>query len=53
MDYLLSVLVIIVIYLVPEQLKQVLEQLHDRAGKSGEPETVIDEEVEKKKGSQR
>ncbi|MBR3586999.1 MAG: phage holin family protein [Oscillospiraceae bacterium] len=32
---------------VPEQLKQVLEQLHDRAGKSGEPETVIGEEIEK------
>ena len=32
---------------VPEQLKQVLEQLHDRAGKSGEPETVIGEEAEK------
>ena len=26
---------------VPEQLKQVLEQLHDREAKSGEPETVI------------
>ena len=32
---------------IPEQLKQVLEQLHDRAGKSGEPETVIGEEIEK------
>ena len=32
---------------VPEQLKQVLEQLHDRAGKSGEPETVVGEEVRK------
>ncbi len=32
---------------VPEQLKQVLEQLHDRTGKSGEPETVIGEEAEK------
>ncbi len=32
---------------VPEQLKQVLEQLHDRAGKSGKVETVIGEEVEK------
>ena len=32
---------------VPEQLKQVLEQLHDRAGKSGEPETVVGVEVEK------
>ncbi len=30
---------------VPEQLKGVLEQLHDRAGKSGEPETVIGEDV--------
>ena len=30
---------------VPEQLKDVLEQLHDRAGKSGEPETVIGEDV--------
>jgi toxin secretion/phage lysis holin len=38
---------------VPEQLKQVLEQLHDRAGKSGEPETVVGEEVRKKKRSQR
>ena len=34
---------------VPEQLKQVLEQLHDRAGKSGEPETVVGEEVRKKR----
>ena len=32
---------------VPDQLKQVLEQLHDRAGKSGELETVIGEEVDK------
>ena len=32
---------------VPEQLKQVLEQLHDRAGKSGEPETVIGEDIER------
>ena len=32
---------------IPKQLKQVLEQLHDRAGKSGEPETVIGEEIEK------
>ena len=32
---------------VPDQLKQVLEQLHDRAGKSGELETVIGEEIEK------
>ncbi len=32
---------------VPEQLKLVLEQLHDRQAKSGEPETVIGEEVEK------
>ena len=32
---------------VPEQLKEVLEQLHDRAGKSGEPETVIGEDVER------
>ena len=32
---------------VPEQLKQVLEQLHNREAKSGEPETVIGEEVEK------
>ena len=31
---------------VPEQLKQVLEQLHDRDAKSGKPETVIGEEVE-------
>ena len=29
----------------PEQLKAVLEQLHDRAGKSGEPETVIGDDV--------
>ena len=28
---------------VPEQLKQVLEQLHDRAKKSGEPDTVDDD----------
>ena len=32
---------------VPEQLKQVLEQLHDRAGKSGEAETVIGEDIER------
>ncbi len=32
---------------VQEQLKQVLEQLHDRQTKSGDPETVIGEEVEK------
>ena len=32
---------------VPEQLKQVLEQLHDRAGKSGEPETIIGEDIER------
>ncbi len=31
---------------VPEQLKDVLEQLHNREAKSGEPETVIGEEVE-------
>ena len=31
---------------VPEQLKQVLEQLHNRDQKSGEPETVIGEDVE-------
>ena len=30
---------------VPEQLKQVLEQLHNRAKKSGEPETVIGEDI--------
>ena len=32
---------------VPEQLKAVLEQLHDRAGKNEEAETVIGEEVGK------
>ena len=32
---------------VPEQLKAVLEQLHNRADKSGEPETVIGEEIDK------
>ena len=32
---------------VTEQLKDVLEQLHDRVGKSGEPETGIGEEAEK------
>ena len=31
---------------VPEQLKQVLEQLHNRAKKSGEPETVIGEDID-------
>ena len=31
---------------VPEQLKQVLEQLHDRAQKSGEAETAIGEPVD-------
>ena len=31
---------------VPEQLKQVLEQLHNRAKKSGEPETVIGENID-------
>ena len=31
---------------VPEQLKQVLEQLHDRAGKSGDAETVESELVD-------
>ena len=30
---------------VPEQLKQVLEQLHDRAGKSGELDKVMGEDV--------
>ena len=32
---------------VPEQLKDVLEQLHNRETKSGEPETVIREEIDK------
>ena len=31
---------------VPEQLKQVLEQLHNRQEKSGEPETVIGEDID-------
>ena len=30
---------------IPEQLKEVLEQLHNRAKKSGEPETVIGEDI--------
>ena len=32
---------------IPEQLKDVLEQLHNRETKSGEPETVIREEIDK------
>ena len=31
---------------IPEQLKEVLEQLHNRAKKSGEPETVIGEDID-------